>query len=288
VIVQAPVVDLAYPVTSICQGSAPILPSIASPAGGVFSDANQAGTTNPVTGAFNPSLATPGLHTLGYVFAGACTGHDWFTINVVAPSSPGTNGAMTVCSNDPSQSLMAFLGGSPASGGTWSGPSPVSGNTYAPSTMAPGLYTYTIAANAPCPATSASVLVTETPAQAWFADTDGDGFGDAGASVMACSPPAGHVLNATDLCPNDPLKQTPGNCGCGVPETGCLDCAGVPNGSAVLDNCGTCVGGTTGNTPCTADCAGVFGGSAVIDNCGTCVGGTTGNTPCTADCDREF
>jgi hypothetical protein len=31
---------------------------------------------------------------------------------------------------------------------------------------------------------------------------------------------------------------------------GCLDCAGVANGTAVLDNCSICVGGTTGKTAC--------------------------------------
>ncbi|MBK8497484.1 MAG: gliding motility-associated C-terminal domain-containing protein [Flavobacteriales bacterium] len=68
------------------------------------------------------------------------------------------------------------------------------------------------------------------------------------------------------------------------PATRTQDCAGVWGGTAVLDNCGTCVGGTTGNTACTQDCAGVWGGTAVTDNCGTCVGGTTGNIACTQDC----
>lgn len=52
-----------------------------------------------------------------------------------------------------------------------------------------------------------------------------------------------------DLCPNDPDKTRPGNCGCGVPETGC-DCEGVTNGRAYIDLCGTCVGGTTGKEEC--------------------------------------
>ncbi|HRD53324.1 MAG TPA: MopE-related protein, partial [Flavobacteriales bacterium] len=54
----------------------------------------------------------------------------------------------------------------------------------------------------------------------YWPDTDGDGFGDASAnSVSACAPPAGHVTNNTDVCPNDPLKQAPGACGCGNLET---------------------------------------------------------------------
>jgi hypothetical protein len=35
-------------------------------------------------------------------------------------------------------------------------------------------------------------------ASTWYADTDGDGFGDADASEVACEPPSGHVADATD------------------------------------------------------------------------------------------
>ncbi|MCG8696521.1 MAG: hypothetical protein MI922_00595, partial [Bacteroidales bacterium] len=65
------------------------------------------------------------------------------------------------------------------------------------------------------------------------------------------------------------------------------DCAGVPGGTAYIDDCGECVGGTTGKEPCVPgekDCAGVPGGSAYIDDCGDCVGGTTGKEPCVKDC----
>ncbi|MCG8700269.1 MAG: hypothetical protein MI922_19605, partial [Bacteroidales bacterium] len=61
------------------------------------------------------------------------------------------------------------------------------------------------------------------------------------------------------------------------------DCAGVPGGTAYIDDCGECVGGTTGKEPCVVgekDCAGVVGGTAYIDDCGECVGGTTGKEPC--------
>jgi hypothetical protein len=76
----------------------------------------------------------------------------------------------------------------------------------------------------------------------------------------------------------------------------CVDCAGVLNGSAFLDSCGTCAGGTTGVTPvldvklCKMDCAGMINGIAFIDTCGICAGGATGITPvlnvmnCKPDC----
>lgn len=62
-----------------------------------------------------------------------------------------------------------------------------------------------------------------------------------------------------------------------------VDCAGVAGGEAYIDDCGECVGGTTGllpNQTCEQDCNGTWGGNAFIDSCGDCVGGTTGKIPC--------
>ncbi|MFN3756256.1 MAG: putative metal-binding motif-containing protein, partial [Flavobacterium sp.] len=67
-----------------------------------------------------------------------------------------------------------------------------------------------------------------------------------------------------------------------------VDCNGVFNGSAFLDNCDVCVGGNTGLDPCVADCNGDFGGTAIIDNCDVCVGGNTGLNACVADCNGDF
>lgn len=66
-----------------------------------------------------------------------------------------------------------------------------------------------------------------------------------------------------------------------MPNSSCKDCAGVINGTASLDHCGVCSGGTTGKTPNATckDCNGVQGGSAYIDSCGVCAGGNTGKVP---------
>ncbi len=62
-------------------------------------------------------------------------------------------------------------------------------------------------------------------------------------------------------------------------DDGELDCAGVEGGTAFYDDCGYCVGGTTGLEPNFAmDCAGVCDGEAFENECG-CVGGTTGLEP---------
>ena len=54
------------------------------------------------------------------------------------------------------------------------------------------------------------------------------------------------------------------------------DCAGIPNGLAYLDDCGECVGGTTGmDANWAQDCNGDCFGEAFENECG-CVGGLTG------------
>jgi len=79
-------------------------------------------------------------------------------------------------------------------------------------------------------------------------------------------------------------SDSPGNCPDITPPECNKDCAGVCDGTAYTDSCGSCVGGTTGKSPCACsskfDCAGVCGGNAYIDHCGACVSGTTGKVQC--------
>ncbi|MDA3882084.1 MAG: hypothetical protein PF481_02260 [Bacteroidales bacterium] len=58
------------------------------------------------------------------------------------------------------------------------------------------------------------------------------------------------------------------------------DCNGDPQGSAYIDQCGVCVGGNTGVTPCVVDCNGDQDGMATLDECGICSGGNTGVQAC--------
>ncbi len=49
------------------------------------------------------------------------------------------------------------------------------------------------------------------------------------------------------------------------------DCAYVWGGTAVVDDCGSCVEGTTGlDFNYTQDCEGVCSGSAIVDECDVC------------------
>lgn len=63
---------------------------------------------------------------------------------------------------------------------------------------------------------------------------------------------------------------------CDKNSTEPMDCAGVKGGSAFEDDCGECVGGSTGLAEnYLMDCAGICAGEAIQNDCG-CVGGTTG------------
>lgn len=101
-------------------------------------------------------------------------------------------------------------------------------------------------------------------ATTYYADTDGDGFGDPNNSIggYTCVTPNGYVADSGDLCPTDASKQVPGQCGCGNPDTdsdgdGTADCNDLcpldPNKVAPgICGCGVSDVDTDGDL--TADC----------------------------------
>ena len=86
----------------------------------------------------------------------------------------------------------------------------------------------------------------------YYLDVDGDGLGTGDAYILC------NGLNLTGWVTNN--NDTDDNCTSNI-----HDCAGVCNGSSLLDDCGVCDGGNTDQ-----DCAGICGGSAYVDNCNTC------------------
>jgi len=76
---------------------------------------------------------------------------------------------------------------------------------------------------------------------------------DSGDVIVGCTYPAAVEYNPS-------ANVDDGSC------TFPVDCAGVLNGTSVLDECGVCGGD---NSSC-ADCAGVLNGTSLVDACGTC------------------
>jgi hypothetical protein len=108
----------------------------------------------------------------------------------------------------------------------------------------------------------------------WYIDADADGLGDNSSdTVVLCAQPDGYADNDSDPYPGctsnylDECNECDGN------NSTCTDCAGTPNGEAIIDDCGICTGGETGLIAnYLKDCSGVCGGNVVEDCFGICNG----------------
>ncbi len=143
-------------------------------AGGTWS-----GPGGPHAGTFNPATDTPGLYVYTVNGTPPCVeATATVTVTVNPRLLAGTNGTLSVCSNGVPVDLFTRLGGSPSSGGSWTGPGggPVTAN-YTPGTSAPGVYTYTVQGLPPCSASTATVTVTQVAAP----DAGGD------RTIVVCS-----------------------------------------------------------------------------------------------------
>jgi hypothetical protein len=98
-----------------------------------------------------------------------------------------------------------------------------------------GSYSVTVT-RPPCSATSAAIVVTGGVAQTYYADTDGDTYGDPQNTVVSCTGvPAGYVTNNTDCDDTSAAVFLGASCDDGDPNTvndiigsGCV-CSGTPS-----------------------------------------------------------
>ena len=190
------------------------------------------------TGIFTPGVNAVGAYTYTVNGIAPCPSVSaTVDVSVVTNPNAGTPGNATLCATDASLLLFNELGGTPDAGGAWSGPSAVVGGLYDPTTMNPGVYTYTITVPPPCVNASSTVTITEvappnagtdgaitlcisSPAASLFAALGGGA--QAGGTWSGPSPVVGgmfnpatmtagvytYTVNGTAPCPNDQSQVT--------------------------------------------------------------------------------
>jgi lysophospholipase L1-like esterase len=236
-----PIASITTPATSFCAGGSVVLTSSTGASYKWFNGTTQVGMNATYT------TTTAGAYTVEVTNASGCKATS-AVITVTVSDSPIANITATNTSFCKGNSVV--LTASAGSSYKWYNSGTIVGTNQIHSASTPGNYVVEVTNANGCKSTSAATQITVTNSITWYADTDNDGKGDPSATLAACTQPSGYVSIAGDACPTDPNKIDPGNCGCGKTETSCLDCAGIPNGTALFDNCHICVGGTTGNTAC--------------------------------------
>ncbi|MGV9013169.1 MAG: gliding motility-associated C-terminal domain-containing protein, partial [Flavobacteriales bacterium] len=125
-------------------------------------------------GTLDPAASPAGAYT--YTVAGnanCAAASATIVVSISQAASAGGNGALTLCSSQAPYLLISALTGSPDTGGSWTGPSPVNANgTLAPSSSSSGDYIYTVTPALPCPVASAQVAVVITQAPNAGLDAD--------------------------------------------------------------------------------------------------------------------
>ena len=157
VIVLSPVLELTYPVDTICSSAGPISP-LGMITGGTFSASPAGLNVDASMGVIAPLTSTAGSYTIYMVFAGPCPDTASTTITIEAQPNAGTDATTTICSIGDPVDLFALLGNGADAGGTWS----VGNGTYDPAMDSPGTFTYTVSGGLTCADAQASITVTET------------------------------------------------------------------------------------------------------------------------------
>ena len=147
-------------ILNICSNGAPV-PLINSLGGGAQAGGSWIGPDGAMNGTYDPAIHPPGPYTYTVPGSGGCPGDDATVTVIHTPApDPGESTSVTLCSTSGITNLFNLLGPDAEPGGTWSGPSNITGN-YNPFLHNPGVYTYQVTGTAPCGNESASVTVVE-------------------------------------------------------------------------------------------------------------------------------
>lgn len=197
-----PIVDFTA-LGDVCEDAAAFPLTTGSPTGGTYSGPGVDGSGN-----FNPATAGAGVHTLTYSYTdgNGCTNTAIQTQTVHALPAAPVAASQTVCEINPTPDLTAT-----GTNINWYSDAALttnvhSGNTLATGLTAPGSYTFYLTQTTNgCEGPASSVTLVILPAEVFYADTDGDGFGDpSSAPITDCTAPAGYVNNDQDCDDTDP------------------------------------------------------------------------------------
>ncbi|MEM7371288.1 MAG: gliding motility-associated C-terminal domain-containing protein [Bacteroidota bacterium] len=119
--------------------------------------------TNVFSGTFDPATDPTGIYTYIVGISPCPTDSSFVLVDTLPPPDAGSNGTLVICDNSPTP-LVNGLGGTPTSGGSWTGPGGFSSNGLFEAGVDPaGIYTYQVPPIGSCPGGSASVTVSINP-----------------------------------------------------------------------------------------------------------------------------
>jgi hypothetical protein len=162
---------------------------------------------NPISGSTSSSYTAnaSGSYTVVVTNASACSSTSTATVVTVNALPTATITAAT--STTFCQGGSVVLNANTGTGLTYqwfNNASAISGATSASYTATTsGSYTVTVTNASACSSTSTAVDVTAVPNVDYFADADGDGFGDITTLISTCIQPQGYVTDNTDCKDND-------------------------------------------------------------------------------------
>lgn len=155
-------------------------------------------TTLPMTTPAVTGLCA-GIYHVVVTSSSGCRDTADVSIPQETPPDAGIGAVVELCPDVPPVDLFTFLGGTPATNGTWSPATMLGGGTFDPSQDPSGTYTYVVPGSAVCPDASASISVTVGASP--FVDvlvTDATCHGISDGSVVLSSPGGGPVTTTWD------------------------------------------------------------------------------------------